>query len=130
VSRGWPTASDTESRPRFSVGRSALALALGFGLAVIALQQGVTLELALDEGVQLDVRQLQKLDRLLQLRRDDKALALPKLQSVVERQCALLANRTMFRWPLKGTLVNAKPTPAKSGPVRRSVRSGAKSLTG
>jgi hypothetical protein len=62
--------------------------------AVLALEQGITLELGLDEGVEFEVRQLQQLDRLLKLRRDDKALALPKLQSVAESQCALLGKST------------------------------------
>ena len=55
------------------------ALGVGFMVAFVALEQGIALELGLDIGLQLEVRQLQKLDRLLQLRRDDKALALPEL---------------------------------------------------
>ena len=46
-------------------------------LAILALQQRVALELAVDEGVELEVAQLQQLDGLLQLRRDDQTLALP-----------------------------------------------------
>jgi hypothetical protein len=68
--------------------------AFGLGGAVVALEQGIALELGLDEGVELEIRQLQQLDRLLQLRRDDKALALPKLQSVAESQGALLGKST------------------------------------
>jgi len=45
---------------------------------------------------------LQKLDRLLQLRRDDKALALPKLQSVAERQCALLGKSNNVSIAIEG----------------------------
>jgi hypothetical protein len=59
--------------------RFALDLGHDFALALIALQQRVALQLGLDEGVELDVRQLQQLDRLLQLRSDDEALALPEL---------------------------------------------------
>src|SRR5690606_32243813 len=55
----------------------------GFGvigrLRILALEQRVLLELGLDEGVQLEVRQLQQLDRLLQLGRDDQPLPLPYL---------------------------------------------------
>ncbi len=88
--------SDTESRPRFSVARSAGSSAAAFGLdgTVFALEQGIAFELGLDEGVEFEVRQLQELDRLLELRRDGKALALPKLQSVAESQCALLGKST------------------------------------
>jgi hypothetical protein len=42
-------------------------------LAVVALQQRIALKLGVDIGVQLNARQLQQLDRLLQLRRDDQA---------------------------------------------------------
>ncbi len=52
---------------------------------LVARQQRIALQLALDVGVQLHVRQLQQLDRLLQLRRDDEALPLPELQSCAER---------------------------------------------
>jgi hypothetical protein len=48
-------------------------------LALIALQERVALQLRVDESVELDVRQLQQLDSLLQLRSDDEALALPEL---------------------------------------------------
>ena len=60
-------------------------------------EQRIALQLGLDEGLELNIRQLQQLDRLLQLRRDDKALALPDLESRAERQgrsplaCFLLA---------------------------------------
>jgi hypothetical protein len=36
-------------------------------LGLLALQQRVALQLGLDEGLELEVRQLQQLDRLLQL---------------------------------------------------------------
>jgi hypothetical protein len=50
---------------------------LAAGLCVLALQQRIALQLGLDEGLQLKVGQLQQLDRLLQLGRDDQTLALP-----------------------------------------------------
>ena len=43
-----------------------------------ALQQGIALQLFLDESRQFDARILQQLDRLQQLRRHDQGLALPK----------------------------------------------------
>ena len=59
---------------------------LAAGLGVLALQQGVLLQLGLDESLQLKVRQLQQLDRLLQLGRDDQTLALPYLQPLSEQR--------------------------------------------
>ena len=56
--------------------RGACRLAVAV-LAILALQQRVALELAVHEGVELEVAQLQQLDGLLQLRRDDQPLALP-----------------------------------------------------
>ncbi len=53
--------------------RLGVRLAVGF----VALQQRVALQLAIHERLKLKVRQLQKLDSLLQLRRDDEALPLP-----------------------------------------------------
>ena len=48
-------------------------------LGLVALQQGIALQLGLDELLELDVRQLQQLDRLLQLGRDDQPLPLSDL---------------------------------------------------
>jgi hypothetical protein len=64
---------------------------LGGGLArrlvrLVALQQRIALQLRLDEGVQLEVGELQKLDRLLQLGGDDQPLPLPDLETRAERQ--------------------------------------------
>ncbi|MNN92277.1 hypothetical protein D3C81_2105340 [compost metagenome] len=52
--------------------------------ALFALQQRVALQLALDEGLQLEVRQLQQLDRLLQLGRDDQPLTLSDLKPLTD----------------------------------------------
>ena len=46
-------------------------------------QQGVTLELPFDVGGQIQVRKLQQLDGLHQLRRHHERLALPHLKSCV-----------------------------------------------
>ena len=59
---------------------------LAAGLGVLALQQRIALELGLNEGVQLLAGQLQKLDRLLQLGRDDQSLALPDVQPLSEHR--------------------------------------------
>jgi hypothetical protein len=56
--------------------RGRIGLAIRFGLALLAGEQGIALELALHEGIELKVGQLQQLDRLLKLGRDDKALTL------------------------------------------------------
>ena len=66
-------------------------LAVGFGIALVALEQRIALQLALDEGLELKVRQLQQLDRLLQLRGDDQPLPLTKLLPRPQRQIRLLA---------------------------------------
>ncbi len=68
-------------------GRRHTARLVGAGQRVIALrlagfQQRVFLDLGLDEFAQFKVRQLQQLYRLLQLRRHDQRLALPKLQAL------------------------------------------------
>ena len=63
----------------------------GLDLALLALQQRIALQLALDIGLELKIRQLQQLDRLLQLRRDDQSLALPNLETRAERQSRPLA---------------------------------------
>ena len=59
---------------------------LAAGLGVLALQQRIALQLGLNEGVQLLAGQLQKLDRLLQLGRDDQSLALPDVQPLSEHR--------------------------------------------
>ena len=51
-------------------------------LRLAGFQQRVFLDLGLDELAQFEVRQLQQLYRLLQLRRHDQRLALPKLQAL------------------------------------------------
>ena len=56
------------------------------GLALVALQQRVALQLRIDERLDLKIRHLQQLDRLLQLGGDDQPLSLPNLQSCAERQ--------------------------------------------
>ena len=62
------------------IGRGlGFTLRLDLGRAFLTLQQGVPFEHAFQIGVQLDARQLQQLDRLLQLRRDDQTLALSQL---------------------------------------------------
>ena len=86
-----PTISPTPSAS--CSGRASGALArLGAGLAgagrrlvarwLAEFQKRVLLDLGLDEFAQFEVRQLQQLDRLLQLRRHDQRLALPKLQAL------------------------------------------------
>ena len=52
---------------------------LNIGIAVLARQKGVPLELGLDKGIELEAGQLQKLDGLLQLGRDDQPLSLTNL---------------------------------------------------
>lgn len=68
---------------RVDLGQAGVPLGLDLNgrlvIALIALQERIALQLGLDEGVELDVRQLQQLDGLLQLRGDDEALALPEL---------------------------------------------------
>ena len=56
--------------------------------AVVALEKWVALELRLQIGGQLDIRQLQQFYRLLQLRRHDQRLCLPQIQSCAERHYA------------------------------------------
>ena len=51
-----------------------------FGFALALLQEGVLLDLALNQRIQLEVGQLQHLNRLLQLRRHDQSLALAQLK--------------------------------------------------
>ncbi len=64
-------------RPRLAgAGRRLVALRLA------KFQKRVLLDLGLDEFAQFQVRQLQQLYRLLQLRRQNQRLALPKLQTL------------------------------------------------
>ena len=49
--------------------------------AVVALQQRIPLQLLLDEARHLDVGELQKLDRLTQLRRHDQSLSLAEIEA-------------------------------------------------
>ena len=69
-------------------GCRGLAVAPLDGFGVLALQQGILLQLGLDEGLQLEIGQLQQLDRLLQLGRDDQPLALPDLQPLSEHRAS------------------------------------------
>ena len=59
-----------------------LARRLGLGRRFIALEQRILLDLGIDIEGKLDVRQLQQLDRLLQLRRHDQRLRLPKIETL------------------------------------------------
>jgi hypothetical protein len=63
----------------FRRGLRGVGLALRLVVAFVARQQRIAFELGLDKRLELEIRQLQQLDRLLQLRRDDQSLALPKL---------------------------------------------------
>ena len=64
-----------------------------FGLAALvvlgALEQRIAGEFVLDEGAKLDVRHLQQLDRLKQLRRQNHRLTLPHRQFGRKRHCTL-----------------------------------------
>src|SRR4051812_46564133 len=55
-------------------------LASGVPGLLWAFQQRVPLKLGIDEGRKLDIGELQQLDRLLQLRRHHKAVALAQLE--------------------------------------------------
>ena len=65
---------------KFPVCGRRLDSGIGRRFRLFALQQRIPLKLGLDELLQLEVRQLQQLDRLLQLGRDDQPLPLPDLQ--------------------------------------------------
>ena len=54
-------------------------------LRLLALQQRIAFQLGLDEVLQLEVRQLQQLDRLLQLRRHHQRLRLPEVEAGAQR---------------------------------------------
>src|SRR3954468_9674603 len=94
---------------------------VGLGL-LVALQKRIALKLGLDIGLQLHARQLQQLDRLLQLRRQDKALALPEFKSGGERHGC-----PRNQYPATGTrmveaalrlerILQAGPGPIAAGP--------------
>ena len=59
---------------------------LGILVSLVALQQRIAFQLGVDEGLDLKIRHLQQLDRLLQLGRDDQPLALPYLQPLSEHR--------------------------------------------
>ncbi len=66
-------------------GRLAVGGLVRRTFAVLALQQRVAFQFGLDDGFQLKVRQLQQLDSLLQLGRDNQPLSLPEFQPLSER---------------------------------------------
>ena len=51
---------------------------------VVAIQQGIALDLPVHIVRQLEVRELQQLDRLLQLGRHDQGLGLPQVEALRE----------------------------------------------
>jgi hypothetical protein len=59
---------------------------LGIVVSLVALQQRIAFQLGVDEGLDLKIRHLQQLDRLLQLGRDDQPLPLPNLKTCAKRQ--------------------------------------------
>lgn len=67
-------------------GRLVVGTVVGLVVAFVARQQRIAFEFGLDEGVELDIRHLQQLDRLLQLGGDDQPLPLPNLKSCAQRQ--------------------------------------------
>ena len=56
-----------------------MAVDVGFGLALRAFEERITLKLLLDVSGEIEVRELQQLDRLLQLRRHHQMLPLAQL---------------------------------------------------
>ena len=86
------------------------ALGLPRSVALVAGQQRVLLELGVHEGVELNIGELQELDSLLQLRRDDQRLALPNLETCTERHLRPLWPVSCFRLvPESQRSVNAAP---------------------
>ncbi len=81
------------------------ALRFAITFAIIAGQERVSLEFAFDILLQLQIGELKQLDRLLELRRDDQALALPELQSLTERHRAL-PEKCELNWPALYPLVS------------------------
>ena len=72
-----------------TVGMGEFAIELDWKLArLVALQQRIAFEFALDEMLQFEMRQLQELDRLQQLRRHDQGLPLAQLHARHHRHCA------------------------------------------
>ena len=67
-------------------GREALRLNL---VPLVTLEQRIALKFLVDENLKLDIRHLQQLDRLLQLRRHDERLALAEFEPLVQRHGAL-----------------------------------------
>ena len=63
----------------------------------VALEERILFELLLDECREFDVRHLQQLDRLLQLRRHDQRLALAELQSLGQRHGIAIARARTAR---------------------------------
>ena len=83
------------------------------GIGVVAGQERISFQLPLDKGLQLQVRQLQQLDRLLELGRDDQPLPLPDFQLLTETgHCASTPGR-MARNLLEGILNPARLTASK-----------------
>ena len=76
---GVPSSSPSRA-PASALGRAARSATAPAPL-LLALEERVLLELALDVGRQLEIAQLQQLDRLLQLRRHHQSLALTHIQS-------------------------------------------------
>jgi hypothetical protein len=88
------------AQAQFGLGRDRPDVRLSLGrLGALPFEQGVTLEFALDIGFQLQVGELEKLDGLLQLGGDDKALALPDLQPCGERHGRPLGLDPRLGWP-------------------------------
>jgi len=77
---------------------------------LVTFQQGVALEFLLDVGRELDIRELQQFDRLLQLRRHDERLRLSQLEA---RSQSHDAHRS--RAPPRTRVPVAPPT--RTGPV-------------
>ena len=93
ASAGAASVRRSRARSRSASPRSAVACgsvgSSGAARASSRCSRGLRSSSASTIGLELEVGELQQLDRLLQLRRDDQALALPKLQSRAERQCRL-----------------------------------------
>ncbi len=64
--------------------RGSIGLGFADRVDVVALQQRIALQLGFDDGFELKIGQLQQLDRLLQLGRDDEPLPLFEFQPLPE----------------------------------------------
>jgi hypothetical protein len=64
--------------------RLGLARGLAVRRGIVSFEQRVRFELLLDESRHLDIRQLQQLDRLLQLRRHHQRLGLTQIEALGE----------------------------------------------